>query len=138
MKSASPDVRLYFGQGSPLTDITDLVTSDVNLNDVGVKVDTTPYGATAVRKTIINMSDIPDITLDMLFDNASGGTEALFATRSDENTPDYTLMRTVGSGSPITTQTWPCAISETAIVTKVKDVTRRVVVLSSRGPVVTT
>jgi hypothetical protein len=40
-------------------------------------------------------------------------------------------------GSPITTQTWLCGISETAIVTKVKDVTRRHVVLSSRGPIVT-
>jgi hypothetical protein len=137
MKSASPDVRLYFGQGSPLTDITDLVTNDINLNDVGIKVDTTPYGATAVRKTILDIADIPDVALDMLFDNAPAGTEALFATRSDENTPDYTFMRTVGSGSPITIQTWLCAISETAIVTKVKDVTRRHVVLSSRGPIVT-
>lgn len=136
MKSASPDVRLYFGQGSPLTDITDLVTNDINLNDAGIKVDTTPYGATAVRKTILDISDIPDVPLDMLFDTDT--TEALFATKSNENTPDYTLMRTIGSGSPMVTQTWPCAISETAIVSKVKDVTRRMVVLSSRGPIVTT
>ena len=138
MKSASPDVRLYFGQGSPLTEISDFVLNEVNLNDKGVVVETTPYAASAVRKTPIDMSDIPDVPLDMLFDNAAASTLALFGTRSGQDTPDYTLMRTVGAGSPMTTQTWLCAIAETAVVSKPKDVTRMHVVLTSRGPVVTT
>jgi len=136
MKSAGPDVRLYFGQGSPLTEISDLVTNEINLKDAGIEVDTTPYHADAVRKTILAMSDIPDVTLDMLFDDAV--TEALFATRSDENTPDYTFVRTTGSGSPIQTETWLCAIKDTAKITAPKGVTRRVVTLASRGPVVIT
>jgi hypothetical protein len=136
MKSAGPDVHLYFGQGSPLTDISDLVTNEINLKDAGISVDTTPYAASAVRKTILAMSDIPDVSLDMLFDDAV--TESLFATRSDENTPDYTFVRTTGSGSPVKTETWLCAISDTAKITAPKGVTRRVVTLTSRGPIVIT
>lgn len=135
MKSASPDIRILFGQGSPMVDITDLVTSDLPMKDDGIWVDTTPYGATAVEKTAVGMTDPPDQVLSMLFDDADGGSMDLFSAISGPNTPDYTLQVFWTAGSPTTYSTWLCGIKAFEILGKVKDVTRVNVTLTSRGPI---
>jgi hypothetical protein len=133
MLSASPDVKIYFGQGSPLTDITDMVLSDLPLGDKGIFVEATPFGATATMKRAVGMSDPPDLTMEMLFDDKVGGSMALFSTISGPNTADYHLHVHWTAGSPRSSSLWPCAIGEFTILGKVKDMTRARVVLISRG-----
>jgi hypothetical protein len=135
MKSASPDITILFGQGSPMTDITELVLSEVPIADAGLTEDVTPYRATAVVNQFLGISNPPDLSLDMLFDDADNGTMDLFATKSGPNTPDYTLQVNWTPGSPMSYSTWLCGIKESAIVGKVKGATRMRVVLTSRGPV---
>ena len=136
MKSASPDITILFGIGSPQFDITDMVTSPVPLSDRGIAVDTTTYGATATVKSPVGMSDPPDVPLSMLFDDKDGGSMDLFQTISGPNTNDYVLQVIWTTGSPVSSSTWPCAIAEFTIAPAVKDFTRVNVVLTSRGPIV--
>lgn len=136
MKSASPDITIMFGLGSPMHDITDMVTSPVPLSDKGISVDTTPYGAPATVKSPVGMSDPPDVSLSMLFDDKDNGSMELFQTISGPNTDDYVLEVTWTTGSPVSKSTWPCAIAEFTIAPAVKDFTRVNVVLTSRGPIV--
>jgi len=135
MKSASPDITVLFGLGSPMHDITNLVTSPIPMSDKGISVDTTTYGATATVKSPVGMSDPPDVPMDMLFDDKDGGSMDIFKTISGPNTNDYVLKVIWNDGSPETSSTWPCAIAEFSIVPGVKDFTRVHVVLTSRGPI---
>lgn len=137
MLSASPDIKVLFGQGSPMHDITDMLLGDLPLGDKGIFVDATPFGAKATMKRSVGMSDPPDLTLDMLFDDDDDKSLDLFSTVSGPNTPDYTLEVTWTAGSPATSSTWTCAIGESTNLGKVKDMTHLRAVLISRGPVVT-
>jgi hypothetical protein len=137
MLSASPDIRVLFGQGSPLIDITDMLLSDLPLGDKGIFVEATPFGAKATMKRSVGMSDPPDLTMEMLFDDDDNKSLDLFSTVSGPNTADYTLQVFWTVGSPATSSTWTCAIGESTNLGKVKDMTRLRVVLISRGPVVT-
>ena len=135
MKSASPDIRLFFGQGSPMAEITSYVTSDVPLKDDGIIVDTTTYGDTAVDKSPVGVSDPPDVELSMLFDDIEDGPMEVFPGKDGPNTPPYTLQVFWTTGSPASYSTWICGIKSVAPMPKVKDVTRWVVTLYSRGPI---
>ena len=137
MLSASPDIKIFFGQGSPMHDITDMVLSDLPLGDKGIFVEATPFGALATMKRAVGMSDPPDLTMEMLFDDADDKSLDLFSTVSGPNTADYTLLVNWTAGSPVTSSSWTCAIGESTPLGKVKDMTRLRVVLISRGPVVT-
>ena len=135
MNSASPDIRILFGQGSPLVDVTGLVLSDLELANEGITVEVTPYGATAVVNQFVGITNPPDQTLDMLFDDADNGSMDLFSTLSGPNTADYTLQVFLTAGSPASSVTWICGIKSFRVLPKVKDMTRARVVLTSRGAV---
>lgn len=135
MKSTSPDIKIEFGQGSPMYDITDLVTSDLPIKNEGITVDATPYGTKAVVNAFVGMTNPPDLTLSMLFDDDDQGSMDLFDEISSVNTADYTLKVTWTVGSPATYSTWICGIRSFEIMGKVKDVTRVNVTLTSRGPI---
>ncbi len=135
-RSASPDITIEFGQGSPLADITEWILSDIELGGDGIFVDGTPFGATNVKNEAVGMTDHPDVTLEGFWDNEDDGPMDLFATTSGPNTADYSLKVTWTAGSPASTSTLPCAIKTFKIMGKVKDVTRFRVVLTQRGPIV--
>ena len=137
MKSASPDITIEFGPGgSPMTDISQWVVSDIPLGGEGIYIDGTPFKATSTVNEPVGVDNQPDITLEMFFDDEDDGPMDLFGTLSDRNTANYTLRVTWTPGSPATYSEWPCAIKANPIVGKVKDVTRMRVVLTSKGPVV--
>ncbi len=137
MRSASPDIRLWFGQGSPMTEITQWITSDVTMGGDGIFVDGTVYGSTNVVNEAVGMTDHPDVTLEGFYDSVDNGPVDLFETISGPNTPDYSLEAWwVSAASPAVTSTLPCAIKSFKIMGKVKDLTRFQVVLTQRGPVV--
>lgn len=138
MESASPDIKIEFGQGSPLTDISGYITSDIELGGDGIFVDGTTYGMTNVKNEAVGMTDHPDVTLDGFYDNDDNGPVDLFETVSGPNTEDYTLKVTWVQTSPESYSTLPCAIKSFKIMGKVKDRTRFRVVLTQRGPVVHT
>src|SRR5688572_10281566 len=91
MKSASPDIRLWFGQGSPLTEITGWITSDVTLGGSGIVVDGTVYGSTNVVNEMVGITDHPDVVLEGFYEDADNGPLALFQTISGPNTTNYTF-----------------------------------------------
>ena len=100
MKSASPDVKIEFGAGSPLADITHLVLSDVALGGEGIFVDGTAYGMTNVVNLAVGITNQPDIPLEGFYDDADEGPHDLFGTPSGADTPAYTLKVTWTKGSP--------------------------------------
>ena len=136
MRSASPDIRLLFGQGSPLVDITSWVTSPVSLGKKGIRVDGTTYGDTATVKEMVGMTDDDDVVLEGFFDDADDGPLDLFGTISGPDTPPYTLQQILTAGSPPTTATQLFKIGEFAPPTEVKGITKFKVTLVPVGPVV--
>ena len=68
---ASPDVQVFFGAGSPLTDITAWCTGPIPMGGQGIYVDATPYGATAVVNQPVGMTDDADVVIEGLFDPAA-------------------------------------------------------------------
>lgn len=136
MKSASPDVQIFFGAGSPLTDITSWILSDLTLGGQGIFVDATPYGATAVVNHPVGMTDDPDLVLEGLFDDADPGPHELFSTISGSATPAYTLQVILTTGSPAKTATKLVHIASYEVLTKVKDVTKFRVTLKAAGPTI--
>ena len=134
MKSASPDIQILFGPGSPMTDITSWILSDLSLGGQGIYVDATPYGATAVVNQPVGMTDDPDLVLEGLFDNENPGPHTLFSTISGASTPAYTLQVILNSGSPATVATKLVHIASYEVLTKVKDVTKFRVTLKAAGP----
>lgn len=140
MKSASPDIKIEFGPqaGSPaqLADISNYVVSDVQLGGEGLQVEGTAYGHTSVVNQPIGVEQQPDVTLEMFFDDDDDKTMELFGEKSGRDTPDYLLKVTYVPGSPSSYAEWPCAIKSNPIRTKVKDMTRILATLTSRGPVV--
>lgn len=135
MKSASPDIKIEFGQGSPLVDITRFITSDISLGGDGIFVDGTVYGSTNVVNEAVGMTDHPDVTLEGFYDDDDNGPVDLFEETSGPNTDDYALKVTWVQGSPSSYSTLPCAIKSFKIMGKVKDRTRFQTVLTQRGPV---
>lgn len=135
MKSASPDIKIEFGQGSPLVDITRFITSDISLGGDGIFVDGTVYGSTNVVNEAVGMTDHPDVTLEGFYDDDDNGPVDLFEETSGPNTDDYALKVTWVPGSPSSYSTLPCAIKSFKIMGKVKDRTRFQTVLTQRGPV---
>ncbi len=135
MESASPDIKIEFGQGSPLTDISGYITSDIEMGGSGIFVDGTTYGMTNVKNEAVGITDSPDKTLDMFYDNDDDGPVALFENVSGPNTPDYTLKVTWVQSSPESYSQQAVAIKDFMILGKVKDRTRARVVLTQRGPV---
>lgn len=132
--SASPDITILFGAGSPLTDITSWITSPLTLGGAGIYVDATPYGATAVVNHPVGMTDDPDIVLEGLFDNEANGPHELFSTISGADTDPYTLEVTLNAGSPAATATKLVHIASYEVLTEVKNVTKFRVTLKSAGP----
>jgi hypothetical protein len=134
--SASPDIRVLFGQGSPFTDITDWITSDIAIGGDGIFIDGTPYGATNVVNRAVGMTDHPDVTLEGFFEDDDNGPFDVFGVLSGPNTADYTLKVIWTQTSPESYSLFPCAIKTPfKPMGKVKDVTRFQVVLTQRGPV---
>lgn len=136
MKSTSPDIKIEFGQGSPLADISDLVLSDIALGGEGIFVDGTAYSMTNVVNQAVGITNQPDITLEGFYDDADDGPHDLFGTVSGVNTPPYTLRVTWTAGSPASYTEIPVHIKSFNIVGKVKDVTRFRVVLAQAGATV--
>jgi hypothetical protein len=136
MKSASPDIKIEFGAGSPLSDITNLVLSDVQLGGEGIYVDGTAYGMTNVVNMAVGITNQPDITLEGFYDDADNGPHDLFGTISGADTPPYTLRVTWTDGSPASSTEIPVHIASFNIIGKVKDVTRFRVVLKQAGATV--
>jgi hypothetical protein len=136
MKSTSPDIIIRFGQGSPMVDVSDWVVSDIGLGDEGIFVDATPYGSTSKVNQAVGVTDQPDVTLEMLYDDDDNGPQDVFGTISGVNTPAYSLEVTWTAGSPASKSTLPCHIKAFNILGKVKDVTRARVVLTQAGPIV--
>jgi len=135
-KSASPDIKIEFGAGSPLSDITHLVVSDVALGGEGIFVDGTTYGDTNVVNMAVGITNQPDITLEGFYDDADNGPQDLFGTPSGADTDPYTLKVTWTAGSPVSYTQIPVHIGAFNIIGKVKDVTRFRVVLKQAGPTV--
>jgi hypothetical protein len=135
-KSASPDIRLWFGLGSPTTEITQWITSDVSLGGDGIVVDGTVYGSTNVVNEMVGITDHPDVTLEGFYDSVDAGPVDLFETISGTNTANYSFEVWWVASSPNVTSTLPCAIKSFKIMGKVKDITRFQVVLTQRGAVV--
>jgi hypothetical protein len=135
-KSASPDIKIEFGAGSPLSDITALVLSDVALGGEGIFVDGTAYGMTNVVNMAVGITNQPDITLEGFYDDADEGPQDLFGTVSGADTPPYTLKVTWTAGSPQSSTEIPVHIKSFNIIGKVKDVTRFRVVLAQAGATV--
>jgi len=138
MKSASPDIKIEFGAGSPLSDITNLVLSDVALGGEGIFVDGTAYGMKNVVNMAVGITNQPDITLEGFYDDEDNGPHDLFGQISGASTPAYTLQVTWTAGSPASSTSIPVHIKSFNIVGKVKDVTRFRVVLAQAGPTVQT
>ena len=135
MKSASPDITILFGRGSPLVDVTDWITSDITLGGQGIYEDTTPYGATATVNTPVGVTEEPDIVLEGLYDDLDNGPQDVFGTIStaaDADTP-YTIQVGLVSGSPASSASKPVHIKAFEVLTKVKGVTRFRVTLTSAG-----
>ena len=63
MNSASPDIQIFFGAGSPLTEITNYITSDISLATEGIFIDGTAYGHTSTQNRAVGVTDTPDVTL---------------------------------------------------------------------------
>lgn len=138
MKSASPDIKIEFGQGSPLSDITSLVLSDVALGGEGIFVDGTAYGMTNVVNMAVGITNQPDITLEGFYDDEDNGPHDLFGTVSGAGDNPYTLKVTWTAGSPASSTEIPVYIKSFNIIGKVKDVTRFRVVLAQAGATVQT
>ncbi len=135
MRSASPDIRIFFGHGSPLAEITQWITSDIAMGGDGIKVDGTTYGATNVKNEMVGITDHPDVTLEGFFESDDDGPNDVFGEISGPNTEDYELLVWWTAGSPVSSSSLPCAILSFKIMGKVKDLTRFQVVLTQRGPV---
>lgn len=135
-RSASPDIQLFFGHGSPLTDITAWITSDVSIGGDGIFVDGTVYGSTNVKNEPVGMTDHPDVTLEGFFEDDDDGPADVFGVGSGPDTEDYQLKVVWNQGSPQSYSIFPCAIkTKFKPMGKVKDLTRFQVVLTQRGPV---
>lgn len=135
-RSASPNIEVWFGQGSPLTNITSWITSDIAIGGDGIFIDGTVYGATNVINEAVGMTDHPDVTLEGFFEDDDNGPADVFGVASGPNTADYQLKVIWTDVSPESYSIFPCAI-KTGFkpMGKVKDVTRFQVVLTQRGPV---
>lgn len=133
-RSTSPDIRIRFGQGSPLADITQWILSDISLGDEGIFVDGTPFGSTSKVNAAVGVTDQPDVPLEGFFDDADDGPMHVFSQVSGVNTPPYTLEVDWTATSPKSSSSLPCHIKDFKIMGKVKDVTRFRVVLTQAGP----
>lgn len=135
-RSASPDIQVLFGQGSPLTDITSWITSDIALGGDGIFIDGTTYGLTNVKNEAVGMTDHPDATLEGFFEDDDDGPMEVFGTQSGPNTADFTLRVNWNQTSPQSYSVFTCAIKTPyKPMGKVKDVTRFQVVLTQRARV---
>lgn len=135
-RSASPNMQILFGQGSPLTDITAWITSDIALGGDGIFVDGTVYGADNVINDAVGMTDHPDVTLEGFFEDDDNGPFDVFGVQSGPDSEDYQLRVNWNQTSPQSYSIFPCAIKTPfKPMGKVKDVTRFQVVLTQRGRV---
>ena len=134
MKYASPDVKVFFGLGSPMDDITEWCTGPFTMGGVGIFVDATPYGATAVVNHPVGMTDDPDLVIEGLFDDAADGPHEAFKAISGAGATPYTLMVTYGLGSPITTATRQVYIGSYEVLSEVKNVVKFRATLKAAGP----
>ena len=87
MKSASPDITILFGRGSPLVDVTDWITSDITLGGQGIYEDTTAYRDTATVNSPVGVTEEPDIVIEGLYDDDDNGPQDVFGTISTPTTP---------------------------------------------------
>jgi hypothetical protein len=137
MNSASPDIQIFFGAGSPLTEITNYITSDISLATEGIFIDGTAYGHTSTQNRAVGVTDTPDVTLEGFFDDLDNGPFQIFGVGSGSSTAAYTLRIVWTAGSPSSYSEMPCHIKTPfSAMGKVKDVTRFRVVLTQAGPVV--
>ena len=134
MKYASPDVQVFFGQGSALDDITEWCTSPIEMGGEGIFVDATPYGATAVVNYPVGMTNDPDVQLEGLFDNEANGPHEAFKLISGAGSTPYTLQVIYGLGSPATTATRIVYIASYVVLSEVKNVVRFRATLKAAGP----
>jgi hypothetical protein len=138
MKYASPDVKVLFGAGSPLDDITAWCTSPISMGGEGIFVDATPYGATAVVNQPVGMTNDPDVPIEGLFDTAADGPHDAFKAISGAGTAAYTLQVEYGLGSPHTTATRLVHIASYVVLSEVKNVVKFRATLKAAGPTVWT
>jgi len=124
MKYASPDVKVFFGLGSPTDDITEWVTSPIAMGGEGIFVDATPYGAGAVVNAAVGMTNDADVLLEGLFDNEADGPHEAFKTLSTAGSDPCVLMVQYGLGSPATTATRSVFIGSYVVLSEVKNVVR--------------
>ena len=135
-KYASPDVRVLFGLGSPLDDITEWCTTPITMGGQGIFVDTTPYGATAVVNYPVGMTNDPDVQLEGLFDDAVDGPHDAFKAISGAGSAAYTFQVEYGLGSPHTTASRLVHIGSYEVLSAVKDVVKFRATLKAAGPTV--
>ena len=133
MKYASPDVKVFFGPGSPMDDITEWCTGPITMGGVGIFVDATPYGATAVVNHPVGMTDDPDVVIEGLFDTAADGPHEAFKIISTAGTAAYTLMVTYGLGSPIASASRQVHIGSYEVLSEVKNVVKFRATLMAAG-----
>jgi hypothetical protein len=134
MKYASPDVQVFFGAGSPLTDITAWCTGPIPMGGQGIYVDATPYGATAVVNQPVGMTDDADVVIEGLFDSATPGPHDVFKTISGASTAAYTLQVVYGLGSPAgATATRLVHIGSYEVLSEVKNVVKFRATLKAAG-----
>jgi len=133
-KYASPDVKVFFGQGSPSNDITEWCTSPIEMGGEGIFVDATPYGASAVVNYPVGMTNDPDVQLEGLFDDASDGPHEAFKTISGAGSAPYFLQVQYGLGSPYKTATREVYIASYVVLSTVKDVVKFRATLKAAGP----
>ena len=134
MKYASPDVKVLFGPGSPMEDITEWCTAPIAMGGEGIFVDATPYGATAVVNYPVGMTNDPDVQLEGLFDDAADGPHEAFKAISGAGSTPYTLQLVYGTGSPVTTATRTVYIASYVVLSTVKDVVKFRATLKAAGP----
>jgi len=136
MKYASPDVKVFFGLGSPSDDITEWCTSPISMGGEGIFVDATPYGATAVVNYPVGMTNDPDVQLEGLFDDAADGPHDAFKTLSTAGSTPCVLQVVYGTGSPATTATREVYIASYLALSEVKGVVKFRATLKAAGPTV--
>jgi hypothetical protein len=136
MKYASPDVKVFFGLGSPMDDITAWCTAPVSMGGEGIFVDATPYGATAVVNYPVGMTNDPDVQLEGLFDDAADGPHDAFKAISGAGGAPYSLQVQYGLGSPHTTATRSVYIGSYVVLSEVKNVVKFRATLKAAGPTV--
>lgn len=136
MKYASPDVKVFFGLGSPSNEITEWCTAPISMGGEGIFVDATAYGDTAVVNYPVGMTNDPDVQLEGLFDTAADGPHEAFKALSGAGSDPYVLQVQYGLGSPYATATRPVYIGSYVVLSEVKNVVKFRATLKAAGPTV--